>query len=176
MNGFYSYPSRPIVGFVVLLATFFYSNTSFSQSFEALAACDSLGADETYIVEITGLNSTDTVDIIVEGDTTTSVTGNTTFTSNSIAFVDGLQTVEVIIIEDPSGAAIETTIIVHEALCIDADGDGDIDFNEVSCDYRQAGPDFGTIVSTVAPYNGENVYLYFLTDSSGVLTLSLIHI
>ena len=174
MNGFYSYPSRPIVGFVVFLATFFYSNTSFSQSFEALAACDSLGADETYIVEITGLNSTDTYDIIVDGDTTTSVTGNTTFTSNSIAFVDGLQTVEVIIIEDPSGAAIETTIIVHEALCIDADGDGDIDFNEVSCDYRQAGPDFGTIVSTVAPYNGENVYLYFLTDSSGVLTPSFI--
>ncbi len=169
MNGFYSYPSRPIVGFVVLLVSFFYSTSSYSQSIEALATCDDITTDETYAVEITGLNSTSTYDIIVDGATTSAVTGNTTFTSNSIDYVDGLQSVEVTIIEDPSGAAIETTIIVHEALCIDADSDGDLDYNEATCDYTGAGPDFGTIVSTVAPYNGTNVYLYVLADGDGIL-------
>ena len=175
MNGFHSYPSRPIVGFVVLLLSFFYSTSSYSQ-IEAIATCDetNITTTSTYVIEVTGLDEGVTYDIIIGTDTTESHTGTTSFESEAITFVDGLQTVDVLIITDPDGANVETSIIVHEALCIDADGDGDLDYNEASCDYRASGPNYGTIVSTVAPYNGENVYLYFLTDSSAVYADSTI--
>lgn len=172
MNGFYSYPGRPIVGFVVLLMSFFYSTTSYSQ-IGALATCDdsNTSVNSTYVIEFTGLDAGTTYDITIDGELVT-LTGNT---SDPIDYVDGLQTVDVVIVANPGGADEDSTsIIVHEALCIDADGDGDLDYNEATCDYTQPGPDFGTIVSTVAPYNGENVYLYFLTDDSGVLTESIV--
>ncbi len=175
MNGFHSYPSRPIVSVVVLLLSFFYSTSSYSQ-IEAIATCDedNITTTSTYVIEVTGLNPGVVYDIIIGTDTTENHTETTSFESEAITFVDGLQTVDVLIITDPDGANVETAIIVHEALCIDADGDGDLDYNEASCDYRASGPNYGTIVSTVAPYNGENVYLYFLTDSSAVYADSTI--
>ena len=167
MNGFYTNPSRPIVGFVVLLMSFFYSTSSYSQ-IGALATCDesNITATSTYVIEFTGLDAGTTYDITIDGVPAT-LNGNT---SDPINYVDGLQTVDVVIVADP-GTANETTtnIIVHEALCIDADADGDLDYNEATCDYTQPGPNFGTIVSTVAPYNGTNVYLYLLADENGIL-------
>ncbi len=94
------------------------------------------------------------------------------------AFVDGTASINVEVVEvsgtgvpvvDPFVYNTIADEIVHEALCVDADNDGDFDFNEASCDYTQPGPDFGTLISTVAPYNGENVYLYVLTDSAGLV-------
>ncbi len=165
MNGFYAYPSRPIVGLVVLLVSFFYSTSSYSQSIEALATCASVTENETYFVQFTGLQdgtdysiTADGAGFVLDGDLIGPFTYN-----------NGLQTLDIVVIADPDGTPDTTELMVHEALCIDADGDGDLDYNEATCDYRASGPDYGTIVSTVAPYNGENVYLYFLTDSTGVL-------
>ena len=71
MNGFHSYPSRPIVSVVVLLLSFFYSTSSYSQ-IEAIATCDedNITTTSTYVIEVTGLNPGVVYDIIIGTDTT----------------------------------------------------------------------------------------------------------
>ena len=78
-------------------------------------------------------------------------------------YVDGTNSLTIEIIEDPGGTPDTTTIIVHEVLCVDVDDDGNLDFNAAVCDYREPLGSGGAIVSTVAPYNGDNIYLYILT-------------
>ncbi|MEL6390698.1 MAG: PKD-like domain-containing protein, partial [Bacteroidota bacterium] len=57
---------------------------------------------------------------------------------------------------------------VHEVLCVDADGDGSYDYSTTACDYTTPNiTNRGSIVSTVAPYTGTNVYVYVLTDTAG---------
>ena len=128
-----------------------------------------MSTDEEYKISVTGLNGANSYDIFINGvKEQTAYTGSTSYSSNNLSFVDGRDTVLVRIV-DLSVGPDTTDIIVHEVLCIDADNDGDMDFNEASCDYRIVMPDIGTIVSTVAPYTGTNVYLYMLTDSAGKL-------
>lgn len=165
MNELYNYSVK---GLVFLFGAFFLSSFMDSVNAQtALGTCDTITTNNTYAVEIEGLNADSTYNIYVDGVLSTGVTGVTTYMSGSIAYNNGTDSVLVKIITDPTGTPDTLDLIVHEVLCIDADGDGDLDYNEASCDYTSAGPDWGTIVSTVAPYNGTNVYLYLLTDTLG---------
>ena len=183
MNEFYHYSSKAVASAIICF-TLFLSNSINAQTYQALATCDGISADSSYTYNIT-------------------VSGLTPLTENYIFRVDGIPvsfdgilppgpapvpTAEIVIpinqdyinglntitvqVENVTTPNIED-IIVHEALCVDADNDGDLDFNEASCDYTQSGPNWGTIVATVAPYNGDNVYLYFLTDSTGEIGASV---
>lgn len=172
MNGFYN---NSLKGIILLCGAFIISSISNNLVAQtALGTCDTITTNNTYAVQIEGLLSDSTYNITIDGVLTPGVTGVTTFMSGSIDYIDGTDSVFVQIIGSLSGIPDTTEIIVHEVLCIDADGDGDMDYNEASCDFTSAGPDWGTIVSTVAPYNGENVYLYLLTDTLGNYNASTI--
>jgi len=185
MSEIYKLICKGVVPLFLLLSMTLASYDAHAQV-EALATCDDVTTDNTYNVKITGLNDVGVYTFIV-GDTTITTVSLAllpipiTIASSTIvlpveeAYINGLDTILVRVIDNTNPIAPDTTdIIVHEALCVDADNDGDFDFNEASCDYTSSLPDIGTIVSTVAPYNGTNVYLYMLTDSAGVVPSSLV--
>ena len=71
-------------------------------------------------------------------------------------------------IEDQADTTNFAEILVHEVLCVDVNQDGNLDFNTAVCDYTKPLGTGGAIVSTVAPYNSANVYLYILTSQDGI--------
>lgn len=151
----------------VLLALIF-SNSSHGQT--ATATCDGItsATENRYRIVVGGLIASSTYDISIDGTLVADdFTGDTTFTSADQLFADGTDFKDVAIDEDGDGIGV-VNVTVHELLCTDADGDGDIDQNEASCDYSIAFPNIGTIVSQVAPHNTENVYLYVLTNQDGL--------
>jgi|GEM_PF-3077111 len=153
----------------VVFFTGFVSHTLHGQ-IEAIGTCPDTPADSMYQVEITGLNSDSSYTIIVNGVTEeTNTSGITEANSSNIQFVDGTDSVLVQVIENPTTTADTTEFIVHEVFCMDIDGDGSYDFATSSCDYVTEGIDNrGAIISSVAPYLGEKVYNYVLTDTAGV--------
>ena len=135
---------------------------------QAIGTCAGITSanENNYNIIITNLDPAVTYNIDLNGDGTADVTGITGVgsytTTTPIAFTNGTaaQTVQV----DAGGdGSYETMVVVHEVLCTDADDDGDIDFDS-GCDVSTMMADQGYIVSTVAPYNGNNVYVYVLTN------------
>ena len=124
--------------------------------------------ENNYNITITGLDATETYDFDLDGDNVDDVmgiTGMTSYTTTTpIAFVDGTNSTTVQIDAGANGI-YETSVIVHEVLCTDADDDGDLDFDS-GCDDDLAAADRGYIVATAAPYTGNNVYVYVLTNAT----------
>ncbi|AEE52990.1 T9SS type A sorting domain-containing protein [Haliscomenobacter hydrossis] len=132
----------------------------------AIATCAGISAanENTYNIVINGLNPDETYTINIDGTPNNGVTGVSSFTSPTpLTYGDGTEGV-VVIITPNAGSPIN--FLVHEVLCTDADDDGDLDFNTAGCDVDLDAENIGYIVATVAPYVGENVYLYILTNSS----------
>ena len=130
----------------------------------AIAQCSEVSGDSTYVIKVTNLplgNNT----ILLDGLTVTT-TAVDSFISAPQAFIDGTESVEVVVI--PDLAPPEPPITVHEILCDDVDGDGTFDFNANLCDYTQPVGSNGNIIASVAPYNGSNVYLYILTGEDSL--------
>jgi hypothetical protein len=154
-------------GIAFLLAMTFAS--SISAQIEAIGTCEGVSTSETYTIKITGLSSDSSYTILVDGvaSETNTLIGTDTFMLTGFSFSDGTVSKVVSVIESPNAVPDTTVITVHEVLCIDADADGAMDFNKSTCDYRVAIPNSGAIVSTVAPFTSDHVYLYVLTDTSG---------
>ena len=174
MNEFYNVPMKGLVSLFLFLMMSFLA-PKLNAQIGALATCDGVSTDNTYNIKVTNVNSIDSFRYYIDNVLITnidSIAPTTILINAPQNFVDGLSSVEVSIVNvtNPDSTVIE----VHEALCIDADSDGDFDFNEASCDYTSPLPNIGTIVSTVAPYNGSNVYLYLLTDTAGVLPATMV--
>ena len=136
----------------------------------AIGTCSGITAanENTYNITITGLTSTTTYNFDLDGDGTadvTGITGVTSYTTTSgITFVDGTAS-QIVQIDADADGSYETMVNVHEVLCTDADDDGDLDFDS-GCDVSTGMADQGYIVATTAPYNGNNVYVYVLTNAS----------
>lgn len=158
---------------ILMIVTGLIYSSQISAQITAVGSCNGITTNNEYTVNVAGLSSGSTYDIYINNVLdTNNVTGITSFTSSNQSFISGTRTILARIVLDPDGnlgIPDTTDILVHEVLCIDADSDGDLDYNEASCDFTKALPNVGTIVSTVAPYNTDNVYLYVLTDSNGVV-------
>lgn len=147
---------------------FLFIGTNVNAQIEAIGQCSGVATDNNYIISVTGL-PTGSYTILFDGASqTTSAT--TTYLSSEIAYTGGSGATEVKIVE--TGQTDTTTIIVNEVLCVDIDGDGIFDFNSALCDYTKPLGTGGAIVSTVAPYNGSNVYKYILTDGDSLYSSS----
>ncbi len=146
------------------LTGFFLIGTNVNAQIEAIGQCSGVATDNNYIISITGLPAGSHTILFDGASQTTSATG--TYLSSEIAFTDGSGATEVKVVA--TGQTDTTTIIVNEVLCIDIDGDGTFDFNSSLCDYTKPLGTGGAIVSTVAPYNGSNVYKYILTEGDSI--------
>jgi len=138
-------------------------------SITAIGTCDGIDAaqENTYNIIITGLDTNESYDVDLDGDGINDeigITGVTDFTSTNIPYIDGTA-FRNIQVDAGANGVYETTIPVHEVLCTDADNDGDLDFDS-GCDLDLLNVDNGYIVSTVAPYVGDNVYVFVLTNST----------
>jgi len=104
--------------------------------------------------------------VYIDGVEVDTILPPTDFTSDDIPFVDGTKSYTLTLknLIDPNDSL---QYIVHEVLCTDIDDDGTMDFNTTDCDYTKPLNTGGAIVSTVAPFASDHVYLYVLTDSSG---------
>lgn len=153
-----------------ILFLFVLSSISVNQAFGQITAegtCSGVGTNATYRVLVAGLDSLEVYNIMVGGASqAVSLTDSVVLTALQ-NFVDGTDTIVVRVMSTISPDT--TDIIVHEIYCADIDNDGSLDYNKASCDYTVALPNSGVIVSTVAPYNGTNVYLYILSDTAGVV-------
>ena len=163
----YAIQGEKIISVLIVLLGLF-AVQDISAQIEAEAQCVGVTTSEEYRINITGIPAT-AHDIILNG----SVIANTntgSFLINNLTYVDGTVTNTVEVVED--GTTDTTRILVHEVLCVDVDGDGNFDFNAAVCDYTNSNGSNGAIVSTVAPYNGENVYLYILAGSDSLYAAS----
>ncbi len=159
---------RIVLGIIVIL---WYGQQAHAQ-ITANASCETVTNSEEYVVKFRNLPA-GTYRVWIDNalDTTIIATllADSSY-STSQAFLDGTKTLAVRLIDITVPLTPDTTdFVVHEALCIDADGDDVFDFNKATCDYTMPLPTNGVIVSTVAPYNTSNVYLYVLADSNGVV-------
>ena len=164
---------KPILGRLFLTLTILFSGLftlSLHAQVEAIATCPSSVVDSMYRVKISNFLPVIPYTIIVNGVPeviNTPQIGD--YFSSNIQYIDGVDSVLVEVIEDPLGAALVTSYIVHELFCIDIDGDNTYDFSKAACDYVTPSIDpRGTIISMAAPYLGENVYQYVLTDTAGI--------
>ncbi len=149
--------------YLILFSTLLFGIQAEAQ-IEAIGQCTGVTTDQNYNINVTGLPS-GAHTIYLDGTIATSAaTGS--YVSNDIAFVDGTAYVEVKIVEN--GETDTTTILVHEVLCTDVNGDGTSDFNTQVCDYTKPLGSGGAIVSTVAPYTGDNVYAYVLVGEDSI--------
>ena len=128
----------------------------------AIAQCPDTPGDSTYVIKITNLDP-GTNTIWLDGNIV-STTAVDSFITAPQTFVDG--TVSVVV--DAGIIAPTSTVVVHEILCDDIDGDGNFDFSGTACDYTQPVGSNGSIIASVAPYNGTNVYLYILTGEDSL--------
>ncbi len=148
-----------------------------SAQVEALGSCQGITTSNTYGIQVTNLSDTATYTVLLNGSTVVmdSLIGTTTFWIPNVTFVDGTVTNDVLVIINSNTVPDTTELTVHEVLCMDANKDGTLDFNTATCDYTVAMPNSGTIVSTVAPYNSNSVYLYVLSDSSGQVANPIVY-
>jgi len=138
-------------------------SSQLSAQIEAIGQCAGVSASQSYSISITGIPGTPHT-IIIDG----AVVGTSSaadFTSNEFTYGNGTGTNVVQVV---SPASDTTTILVHEVLCVDVNQDGTFDFDAAVCDYTKPLGTGGAIVSTVAPYNSENVYLYVLTGADKI--------
>jgi len=149
--------------FLIFSGLFLWS-TSMSAQVEAIGQCGTL--PDTYSILINGLDPLTPYIIVVDGTTITSGASETfssgELTTADMDFVNGFTKKEVLIIEEDSGVFDTTMFMVNEVLCTDVDDDGTNDFNVATCDYTKPIGEGGAIVSTVAPFTGDNVYVYIL--------------
>lgn len=159
--------SKALYLITLVFSAVFYSNTGYSQEIEAIGQCTGVTTDETYTIFIDSLTAGATFTIEVDN---VPVVNNAqdSFRTPPIAFIDGTVTKEVLVINNTTSDT--TTIDVHEVLCIDIDGDGELDFNTTGCDYTEPVGMNGSIISTVAPHNTTNVYLYVLVPGDSIYT------
>ncbi len=152
------------ISLLISTLSFILAATTANAQIEAIGTCTGVTTSNNYIISVTGLPAgTFTIDF--DGVQQTAAASGS-YSSAEQTFTDGTKAITVDIIDNGSGDT--TTIIVHEVLCTDVNADGTFDFNTDVCDYTKALGTGGAIVSTVAPYNGDNVYLYILTDSTGL--------
>lgn len=171
MNEFYKQSLRLLMALVIGFSCF-----NQAQAQNAIATNAGVTNDSTYFIKITGLTDGDDYNFFVDG-TAASINTHTAAASGEVtlseeqSFVDGREykTVQIVNTASPLDTI---TSIVHEILIVDADKDGDFDYSQASCDYTNSSEDRGTIVASVAPYNGENVYLYMLADTTGMVDSS----
>jgi len=154
-------------------ALLFHSNLT--AQIEALGECDTISGE--YSINVSGLETDTAYVIVIDGTTLTTAPAGDTFPDadtsyGGFTFVDGTEKKEVLVIRQALSFDPDTTrITVNEVLCRDIDADGTMDFGE-ACDYTKAIGEGGAIVSTVAPFTGDNVYLYILTDGTGIYSTS----
>ncbi len=158
-----------LLGTMSMLSLIFFTSSDLTGQ-TATGACTGISGENNFKIVITGMTGTVNnvyIDSIIQPD---SLISAGTFTSNDIAFVDGTASYDVRLISITGATSDTMDYVVHEVLCTDINDDGIYDFNAAGCDYTLPIGSGGAIVSTVAPYNSDNVYLYVLTDSSGAYT------
>ncbi|NNM15946.1 MAG: hypothetical protein HKO56_04745, partial [Bacteroidia bacterium] len=142
-----------------------------------LATCNgiSLPTEENmFHVQILNLNPGKTYQFDINNDGTPDVTGVTGVslwttagqTGWPMAFSNGIGS-DTIGVDTTNNGIINQTFIAHEILCTDIDGDNTVDNNTALCNTATV-PE-GEIIAQAAPYNGNNVYKYILTDANGIV-------
>jgi len=162
----YASKRASLLSTVTLFLGLIFSNSVAAQiDASADAQCSTASQDQHYRINVTNIPTSGQFEIFIN-DTLVETTNTGSFLSDEIEFTDGTMTNVVRIVEqaDTNNTA---EILVHEVLCIDVDQDGSYDFNTDVCDYTKPLGSGGAIVSTVAPYNSSNVYLYILTAQDG---------
>ena len=163
----YAFKRASLSSIATLILGFILSHSATAQfDVTADAQCSGTTLDQHYIVTISDIPTSGTFEVFIN-DASVGTTSTGQFTSAEIAFVDGTVT-NSIRIEDQADTTNFAEILVHEVLCVDVNQDGNLDFNTAVCDYTKPLGTGGAIVSTVAPYNSANVYLYILTSQDGI--------
>ncbi len=170
------YFKRGITTSVISVVLMLFISSTVSAQIEAIGTCDGVDTSYRYAISITNLDASTPYTITSNGNAViTNTTVGATYTISGLIYADGTESVEVKVIANPSTTQDTLTFTVHEVLCVDANKDGTMDFNKATCDYTVPVPNSGTIVSTVAPYSGNSVYLYILADSAGVVHNPIAH-
>jgi len=163
----YALKRASLLSFSTLFLGLLFSNSAIAQiDASAEAQCTGVTQDQHYIINVTNIPTTGDFEIYINGSLV-GTTNSGSFTSDEIAFDDGTIT-NLVEVRDVSDATNTAEIMVHEVLCTDVNQDGNFDFNTDVCDYTKPLGTGGAIVSTVAPYNSANVYLYVLTGQDGI--------
>ena len=158
--GFYS---TLFLAFSFIVSSDIYGQTS------AIGQCTGISAEDNFKIFVDRDTASPIYRVYIDGIEVDTMLAISDFTSEDIPFVDGTKSYT-ITLKNITNLNDSLQFIVHEVLCTDIDDNGTMDFNTADCDYTKTLNTGGAIVSTVAPFNSDHVYLYILTDSSGAFS------